>query len=1231
MPPDVDDLRREIEVYAAWPDRGPGTSGWRCGSGYLLGGRLILTAAHVVSLDAERVLPTVRVRVGTELVTAEVAWHRPPDEADVALLVVTEPEWAVPRWRQPVCFGRLVTNRTGQECRATGFPAVVAEPRRRDSHVATGTLNPGSLVKAGRYAMEVTNAPAPPGVTGSRWAGMSGAALCAGAGRQEMVIGVITADPAGFDSRRLTAVPITAIADDDGFRQLIEEHCGRAPVVEAVEFAGLCERAPAPESPAGLLRADAENTPFRPRPEFDRLYEWCQSEEEWSSTRLLVGPAGQGKTRLARHLAEQLAAEGWAAVLMAGRATDTELAVLRNAVIPTLVVVDYVEGRIGKLSAVLDALADAHAKTRLLLLARTAGSWRTAWLEPESSPQLELLADDRIVLELGELETTPEGRTEAWRQAAITLATPLRELDDHYRDVDWSAVARHLPTPRLVGSRYRTILAVHMHALATLLQAGDRIPNAGDEPEQVLLRHEEKYWQRVAKQFEVSLAAPSQCYLAAAATLWCAADAREAHELLGATPFVAGGDAQTKTAGWLATLYSGGEHYWSGMQPDALAEYLVGTDYRYPGLIAGLIDDTADKASLGQLEHGLTLLGRACPNHPHLDEVITKAVLSAGTNGAVAAIAVAPRLEQPQSLITALEKFISEADLHALVELEDSAPERSISLAMTNLRIVEAIDTHLRETALPSEAFPDLLSLAMHVHNRSVRLSQVGRHDEALTVARATVKLWRGLLAVDRDIALPHLAASVDRLAISLGAMRKCAESLEAGREAVELYEELVASNREAHLPGLARSVHNLSKLLSDAERRDEALIPAVEVVTLRRELAAIDRDTYLPALANSLIGLAGSLAVVGRRVEGLAAAQEAVELCRELVELDRDANLPELATVTGSLANLLGEVGRRPESLAASQEAVGLWREMVVRNRHAHLADLAMSIHNLTAHLAAAGRLAEALAAAQEAVVLWRELVECNRDAHLVGLARSMSNLSVRLGQAFRQADAAIAAHEAVRLCRELVERDRAAHLPRLAEAVNSQALALGEMGRWDEALAAATEAVELRRELAAHNREAHLPMLCTSIYNLSNSLSGTGRREEALAAAREGAQLSQELADGGGAVHLPLLAGAMFQLSSRLFETDRRAGVDPARRAVELFRRSVELDRDAHLPLLAGAMMSLAGQLAAVGEYEEARVVGSEAVAHFRELARRNPDVFASKAMQAAVLVAMLGGGPG
>jgi len=53
-----------------------------------------------------------------------------------------------------------------------------------------------------------------------------------------------------------------------------------------------------PRVPGRAVACDAECTPFRPRPELDRLHEWCQADSR-SSTRLVVGPSGQGKTRLA--------------------------------------------------------------------------------------------------------------------------------------------------------------------------------------------------------------------------------------------------------------------------------------------------------------------------------------------------------------------------------------------------------------------------------------------------------------------------------------------------------------------------------------------------------------------------------------------------------------------------------------------------------------------------------------------------------------------------------------------------------------------------------------------------------------------------------------------------------------------------------------------------------------------------------------------------------------------
>jgi len=282
-------VRRQVEVYAEWPDHPPDRSRWTCGSGYLLGGRLVLTAAHVVC-PAGRALMTVQVRTEAGPVAARVAWSGHEGDVDVALLVVTEPGWPEPVWRQPLRWGRLVTSRAGQPCEAIGFPAVVARPEQRDSHHAVGVLNPGALVKTGRYAVEVTNPPAAPGPDGSRWAGMSGAGLLC----EDLLVGVVTVDPAGFDSRRLVTVPVTAVTADPGFAALVAEHVGAAPIVEPVELAGLAEPVSAPDSPAGLLRADAATTPFRARPELTQLTDWCRAPG-WSSTRLVVGAGGRAR------------------------------------------------------------------------------------------------------------------------------------------------------------------------------------------------------------------------------------------------------------------------------------------------------------------------------------------------------------------------------------------------------------------------------------------------------------------------------------------------------------------------------------------------------------------------------------------------------------------------------------------------------------------------------------------------------------------------------------------------------------------------------------------------------------------------------------------------------------------------------------------------------------------------------------------------------------------------
>lgn len=289
---------REVEVYTDWAVHPVDQPRHGAGSGYLLTGRLVVTAAHV-ACPAGGVDPDVRVQVrapdGPGLFAATVRWRHPNPEVDVAVLEVTDPSWAAPGWPHRVRYGRLVTTRPRQECEATGYPRVVATPEFRDSHTADGLLNPKALAKAGSLAVEVTNPPAPPldedsNRGGSWWAGMSGAAVLAGG----MVVGVVTTDPYGFDSRRLVAVPITAATTDPDFVALVAAHTGVAMVVEPVELAGMAEPVLEPESPAGLLRADTADTPFRARPELELLRQWC-ADPAWFSTRLVVGPGGQGK------------------------------------------------------------------------------------------------------------------------------------------------------------------------------------------------------------------------------------------------------------------------------------------------------------------------------------------------------------------------------------------------------------------------------------------------------------------------------------------------------------------------------------------------------------------------------------------------------------------------------------------------------------------------------------------------------------------------------------------------------------------------------------------------------------------------------------------------------------------------------------------------------------------------------------------------------------------------
>ncbi|MEU3465791.1 trypsin-like peptidase domain-containing protein [Streptomyces sp. NPDC006733] len=178
------DPARAAEVLVALPAGRPG----RRGSGYRVGERGVLTAAHVVRGGAGT---TVSVRFdadrGTEW-TASARVLLAADSADVALLELAGPLRPGPAV-EPPSYGLVPDADLVLPCSAMGFPRFKLREDRmrflddgspaqyRDSCHATGTISVLSNRREGTLELAVGAPGADPDPDRSPWAGMSGAAV----------------------------------------------------------------------------------------------------------------------------------------------------------------------------------------------------------------------------------------------------------------------------------------------------------------------------------------------------------------------------------------------------------------------------------------------------------------------------------------------------------------------------------------------------------------------------------------------------------------------------------------------------------------------------------------------------------------------------------------------------------------------------------------------------------------------------------------------------------------------------------------------------------------------------------------------------------------------------------------------------------------------------------------------------------------------------------------------
>ncbi|WP_240496236.1 tetratricopeptide repeat protein, partial [Streptomyces torulosus] len=905
----------------------------------------MLTAAHVLK-DHGQVsvqLPGLAGRV-----PCQVVWSRFEDGPagwDAALLLAGDD--LSDRPLPGVRWGRLVTM---QACpaQALGYPVVGQAGGDAVSLVQVdGRVLPESGRDRDRYVL-VASMGAQSHEGASPWGGMSGSALWCGStpGMAPLLTGVVAGDPPDWSHTQLEAVPAYVLASDQSVRELVEEHTGRAMLLEPADLQHLTDRTASPRpprSPADLLRPEQAVVSFMGRENLlDDLTLWCQPSPEqadpapdsgaaggmwgWEQSvvqaRLLTGAGGAGKTRLAAELATRMTGQGWTAIRLT---TDTgvRLDSLSGVCRPLLVIVDYAETRIPQLHALLEAVDhdQATSPVRLLALARAAGDW---WTRATEHPHGQALATATVTPVLA-LHHTPQERATAYRQALGDFSTLLRRF---FPATDWAALLPSLTDaaalPALASAEFDTPLSLQMAALLALLDATGIPQPSGPAAvlEGRLLGHERKYWDETADTPGRGLSGErsgteTRALAVALACLVPATNREHARALLAQLPGLTDESAAAvcgALATWLADLYpTQAGSVWGSLQPDRIAEYHLGTQAdREPELFTRILT-TLPATPAAQ---ALTVLARTA-QHPHhhavISSILCNAVTTAPTVLGPAALTTATRTPHPAPLIAALAQLTrTTQDIALLHHLSDHLPDSSLVLSEWAAGLSTALVKH------HDRHDPDLPKLATSLNNQANRLANLGRREEALT-------------AITR---------------------------------AVETYQILAEQRPDAFLPDLAMSLNNHSGHLAGLGRREEALAAVTRAVEIRKALAEQRPDAFLPDLASSLNNRSVHLAGLGRREEALAAVTRAVETYQILAEQRPDAFLPDLAGSLNNQSNRLADLGRREEALTAATRAVETYQILAEQRPDAFLPDLASSLNNRSVHLAGLGRREEALAA---------------------------------------------------------------------------------------------------------------------------------------------------------------------------------------------------------------------------------------------------------------------------
>jgi len=1042
----------------------------------------------------------------------------------------------------------------------------------------------------------------------------------------DLLVGIALWDAAAPDGPSIEAVPAAAILAG-GLQKHLQLIGSRSVHLEAVELDGLFRpwHPPrGPRTPTDLLRPEHEVVPFRGREEIlEHLMSWCTGPASLAAV-LLTGPAGAGKARLARELAQRMHARGWrAGVVSAADPAGWHDAVTRT-MRPLLLIVSDAEDRVPHSVALAEHIAGHPSgyPVRLLLLARAAGGWWQRLLgtlreaagafQPDPVP----LADPD--------PRCPADRAEV-RRAALAFLAPLASVLGRYPsnaspvhpgwlDDDLGEVP--VPEPSVSGGG--RILTCHITALASLLEPGS------GRPDDVLVVDETRRW----SQYGVALPMTLRSRLPHAVILAFLGGARTREEATAMVAAVAGADEQQAAllAAEVQEIYPPGQpavEYWGRWEPDRLREHYLAT-----GLDLKDLDRLLRGLRSHQCELALAVLARASTSGSEssrsLARKLSTVVASDPARLGPPAVEVVQRNDRATPLIEALATVAhSQPATEVCHGLLDAIPRPPGPLAGVSRQLCMDLVGHYRHTA---EADPrgSLPLLAAALADAADVLAETEWWEEALAAGKDAVDHYQTLVKTGaRSIFGPNLAESLVAQARRLAGRGYTEHSITATEQAVVVYQEL-AKDAPRYLSRLARTQAELGQLWHTAGQPASGVASLTEAVDLHQRLADASPARFRPRLGAALEALAAAQHAAGRPAAAVATLERARSVYESLLVTRPTAAQTQLAAVFEHIAELRSTAGQFEAAVAATEHALTIHRRLAERDPARYLPGLIAAGQALSVRLGQAGQAEQALGAAEAEVVQARRLAAVTFPADQGPLASALHTLGTRLGELRRWEDSSTVLTAAVASYRRLLGEEPAKYSPYLASALTNLAACLGELDQVDDSLRAAEEAVQLARSWPDQTATAHQAEFAAILTNLAVALGAKQLIGRSISVAEEAIERYQQLgpeilSDRGGQ-----LAVAHAVLSSQLAAAGRSSdAIFAAERAVETHRRLAEERPDLHLPAYAFTLQEFAGRLVDEQCWDRSAESAEEALAIYRLLQAEQRADYRPQLAEAALIL--------